>query len=131
MKSTAPADRALFFVAAAFNALVTIGLAIPNTPAWGLLGIAPPQPLLILHLFLVMPAVFGLAYFWIGLNIVGKRSLILVAIIGKLSVFAVALTHYLTGMIPAGLPMLASGDLFFALLFVRVYRRYPKFYGTD
>ena len=117
------ADCTLFFVAAAFNALVTIVLAIPDTPAWGLLGIAPPQPPLILHLFLVMPAVFALAYFWMGMNLVGKRPLLLISIIGKLSVFAVVIAHYLTGHIPAGLPALASGDLVFALLFVRVYRR--------
>lgn len=114
-------NRALFFVAAAFNALVVIALALPDTPAWAMLGTAPPQPLLILHLFLVMPALFGAVYFWIGWNPAGKAPLILVAIIGKLSVFAVVCAHYLAGSVPWGLPALASGDLIFAALFLRVY----------
>jgi hypothetical protein len=114
-------NRALFFVAAAFNALVVIGLLIPDSPAWALLGAAPPEQPIFLHLFLVMAAVFGAAYFWIGWDITGKAPLILVAALGKLSVFAVVIAHYVAGSVTLALPLLASGDLIFAVLFLRVY----------
>ena len=119
-------NRALFFVASAFNALVVIGLLIPNSPAWALLGTTPPEQPIFLHLFLVMAAVFGAAYFWIGWNPLGKAPLILVAAVGKLSVFAVVTAHYFAGSVTIALPTLASGDVFFAVLFLMVYFQFTK-----
>lgn len=115
------ANRTLFFVASAFNALVVLGLLTPNSPAWSLLGATPPEQPIFLHLFLVMAMVFGLAYLWIGWSPAGKAPLILVAAIGKLSVFAVVVAHYVAGSVTDALPVLASGDLIFAALFLRVY----------
>jgi hypothetical protein len=106
-------SRTLFFVAAGFNALVVIGLLIPNSPAWPLLGAMSPEQPLFLHLFLVMVAVFAAAYFWIGWSPAGKAPLILVGAIGKLSVVAVVLAHYVAGSVTVALPVLASGDLIF------------------
>lgn len=121
--NAATTDRAVFFVAAVFNFAVALALLVPESPAWAALDLVVPEHLLIPHLFIVMVAVFGLAYFWIGWAPEGKRALILIAVIGKLSVFAVVMAHYLAGSVTAALPVLASGDLGFALLFLRVFFR--------
>lgn len=126
MSAVSPAERTLFFVAAAFNALVALALVLPGDFAWNLLGLLRPEKMLFVHLFAVMVAAFGLAYFWIARNPGGKRVLIELAIIGKLAVFGVALAHGLAGTAPMSLALLASGDLVFAALFFDFLRRHPQ-----
>ena len=114
----------MFLVAAAFNWLVAVALAIPGSPAWRLVGVPPPEQTLFLHLFVALVAIFGVAYFWIGLDISGKRALVVIAVIGKLSVVAVVIGHYVAGSVPVSLALPAVGDLLFAALFVRfLYRQ--------
>ena len=116
-------ERALFFSAALFNLLVALGFALPDSPVWTLMGVAPPQQLLLLHLLTAFILLFGLAYLWIGLDVRGKAPLILLGAVGKLMMFALALTHWLLGMAPAAFPALGAGDLVYAVLFVGVLMR--------
>lgn len=116
-------ERALFFSAALFNLLVALGFALPNSPVWALLGMAPPQPLLLLHLLIAFILLFGLAYLWIGIDVRGKGPLIVLGAAGKITMFVLALTHWLLGMAPAAFPALGLGDLVYAALFLGVMKR--------
>lgn len=116
-------ERALFFSAALFNLLVALGFALPGSPLWALMGMAPPQQLLLLHLLIAFILLFGLAYLWIGIEVRGKAPLILLGAIGKITMFALALVHWLLGMAPAAFPVLGAGDLVYAALFLGVLKR--------
>jgi hypothetical protein len=118
--------RTLFFVAAAFNWLVALSLVVPNDIAWKIFGMPAPEQKLFLHLFALMAAVFGVAYFWIGRDPAGKRPLILLSVIGKLSVFAVILAHYLAGSVPLSVVGPGLGDLVFAVLFIRFMQHHRE-----
>ena len=125
MRATA-AERSLFGVAAAFNWIVALALAVPGDFAWRLVGLARPTETLFVHLFAAMVAVFGLAYAWIALDPAGKRSLITIAAIGKLCVLPIALVHYLGGSIPFSLVPAAAGDVVFAALFLGFVARHRE-----
>ena len=114
---------ALFFVAALFNFAVAAAFVWPDSPVWHWLGLIKPMQSLIPDLFAMFVALFGVGYFMIALNPRVNRPLILFGAIGKLSVVALVAYHYATGRIGLAVPALASGDLVFALLFLRVYWR--------
>ena len=114
---------ALFFVAALFNFAVAAAFALPDSPVWHWLGLIRPMQSIIPDLFAMFVALFGVGYFMIGLNPRTNRPLILFGIMGKLSVVAIVAFHYATGRIGIAVPALASGDLIFALLFLRAYWR--------
>lgn len=118
--------RAVFWPAAAFNFAVAAALVWPGNPAWTLLGVEYPAQPLFVNLFALFVALFGFAYFWIGIDPAGKRALILFAAAGKLSMVLAAGAHWLAGLAPAAVFALSLGDLAFAILFVRIARRLPQ-----
>jgi hypothetical protein len=120
--SVAPRGRALFTVAALFNFTVAASLSFPSSPMWKLVGMIPPQDTFFLHGFLLMVAAFGCAYFWISREPENKEALIVVAIGGKLAVFALVTAHALAGSVSALMLAPAIGDLVFAVLFLRYLR---------
>lgn len=118
MGVTERATRPLFVTAAVFNWLVALSLALPGDAAWRLVGLARPADTLFLHLSLTFIALFGVAYFWIGVAPAGKAPLVVIGAVGKVAAFAVVFGHYLAGSIPAGVALLGAGDLVFAALFL-------------
>lgn len=115
--------RTLFSIAALFNFTVALLLVFGNATIWKLFGLAaPPQETLFVQLFAVFVALFGAAYFWIGVAPEGKRSLIQLSAAGKLTIFVTIVCETLAGNAPAIMIAPASGDLVFALLFLRTLR---------
>ena len=115
-------DRALFSVAAVFNFGVALGLVLPGSPVWALLHMTPRAPDVFLHLLALFIAIFGGVYVAVARNPAGKRPLVQLAVAGKLAVFAVVLLHFFAGTVPLQLPLLATGDFVFAILFARALK---------
>lgn len=112
--------RKLFFSAAMFNWLVALVLLFGYQPAFELIGLTPiPDHPIFLHLFAVLVAIFGFAYYKAGKDFETNRNLIELGSIAKLIVFAMALGYFLSGTISWQLPLLASVDLIYSLLFIR------------
>ncbi len=114
--------RALFGTAALFNITVAVLLVFGNVTTWKLFGLPPPHETLFVQLFAVFVALFGVAYFWIGLAPADKRPLIQLCAFGKLTIFTTIVLEYLAGNAPAMIIGPASGDLIFAILFLRALR---------
>ncbi len=91
-----------------------------GTPAF------PPESLIYYQGFMLAIIIFGLGYFIVGLNIDENHGIVLMAIIGKLSVFAFFTMHYFNGIIPLIQWMIAIGDLVFAILFIEFLLNYKK-----
>jgi hypothetical protein len=115
-------QRTLFIVAALFNFAVAALLVFGNATTWKLFGLPPPREMLFVQMFAVFVALFGVAYFWIGVAPDGKRPLIQFSAAGKISVFAAIVLEHFAGNAPAMLIGPAAGDLVFAILFLRSLR---------
>jgi len=117
------AHRTLFTLAALFNFVVAILLVFGNATTWKLFGMAePPHETLFVQLFAVFVALFGVAYFWIGIAPAGKRPLIQISAAGKLTIFASIVLEAAAGNAPVVMIGPAAGDLVFAILFLRSLR---------
>jgi hypothetical protein len=119
---TPTAHRTLFITAALFNFAVAALLVFGNATTWKLFGLPPPQETLFVQLFAVFVALFGVAYWWIGIAPDGKRPLIQMSAAGKLTIFTTIVLEHFAGNAPAMIIGPASGDLVFAILFVRALR---------
>jgi hypothetical protein len=60
---------------------------------------------------------FGLAYLWAAVAGRAERFFITVAAAGKLSFFGLVVSFWAFGDLPARAPLVAAGDLMFAVLF--------------
>jgi hypothetical protein len=113
-------NQKLFFSAAIFNWLVALVFLFFYQSAFKLLGITPiPSNPIYLHLFAILVAMFGWAYYKAGVDFIANRNLIELGAIAKVAVFALPFGYFLMGLISWQLPLLASVDLLYALLFIR------------
>jgi hypothetical protein len=113
----------LFFSAAIFNWLVALVFLFAYQPAFKLLGITPiPDNPIYLHLFAILVAMFGWAYYQAGTDFIANRNLIELGAIAKIAVFLLPFGYFLVGLISWQLPLLASVDLLYALLFIRALK---------
>lgn len=109
----------LFGTAAAFNAAVAFGMLAlrPQLSAWFGLDPATGSNAVLANLSAALIAVFGYAYARAALDPLRFRRYIELGMLGKLLVFPAAVTPWLQGETGWQLPLLACGDLLYALLF--------------
>ncbi len=116
--------RLLFVSGAIFNLLAGLPFLIAPEFMAALMGLElNATAAMFLQLTFALVVVFGWVYWMIARDPVRNRPYILLGIILKLLVVAIFFGHWLSGNIPWQLPALASGDIFYALLFWLYYRR--------
>jgi hypothetical protein len=108
--------RALFTVAAIFNALIGLGMlfAYDSLAPW--LGF-PPRPTVWLHIIALVVLVFGYAYWRVAMDPARFREYIVLGIVAKLAFVVAIYGHFLAGDVTATLAALVTADLVFAGLF--------------
>lgn len=82
---------------------------------------------LILNLCAVLVLTFGFAYYLIGRNPDKFRPYVMLGIVGKLSVVAVALPVLISGSQGYLLALMLMVDLVFAILFIHFLRKHPVY----
>lgn len=113
--------KPLFQVAALFNFAVGIPLMLAYPAVAPLLGM-PPSPGVFFHVAIGIVLVFGYAYWCISRDPVQYRPYVVLGVLGKM-VFVVAIYgHWLAGSASSPMAVLVTGDLIFAVLFVRYLR---------
>lgn len=119
--------RWLFGIAAAFNFAVASGLLFCQSWLAPLLGLTPAygSNALFLDLTAMLIAVFGYAYARVAGHPQRFRPYIALGVLGKTLVVLLVFGHWLRGDIDWQLPLLASADALFSLLFLAFLRRLP------
>jgi len=109
----------MFFVAGVFNTILTLLFILKPELAHSLLMKGPtPDAFGFLYFLAALVFTFGVGYFWAAKDIESNRSVIKMAILGKLLVFATAI--WLVMIDRSGkilLMTVGSADLLFAWLF--------------
>jgi hypothetical protein len=108
--------RALFGVAAIFNAVVGVAMLLAFGALAPWLGL-PPQPTVWVHLVALIVLVFGYAYWRVAQDPRRFRDYIVLGMVAKLCFVAVIYGHFLAGGATATLAVLVTADLVFAGLF--------------
>lgn len=122
----ADAARRLFIPAALFN-FVAGGLFLLAMP-WlaGPMRIElTPSALPFVHMTAGAVLLLGWGYWQVAVDPVRNRIVIVLGIIGKLAVVAIAFGHALAGNIGWGVPALTVVDFVFAILFWRFLQDHP------
>jgi hypothetical protein len=117
----------LFAIAAIFNFAIALALMFGRALLGPLLKLEPAagSNALLIDVAAVLIATFGYAYLRAGGDPQRFRPYIVLGVIGKLLVVAVACAHLASGSVAWPLPALASGDLLFAGLFLHYLRGRP------
>ncbi|MDB6145599.1 MAG: hypothetical protein JWP80_4643 [Pseudomonas sp.] len=110
----------LFKSAACFNVLAGLPLLVALRPAASLMGLeVTPTSALFIQITMALVVIFGWAYWMISRDPVRYRPYIVLGVALKILVVSLIYGHWLAGSIPWPLPVLASGDIVYALLFWR------------
>ena len=128
MRGTVSTDgyaRRLFGNAAVFNFIVALALLFLRPWVGPLVRLDPVAGtnLVFVYLSAALVGVFGYTYLRIAQDPARFRPFIEVGVIGKLLAVGAVTWPWLAGDIGWQLPMLVSGDLVFALLFIGFLRR--------
>lgn len=118
--------RALLYVAAAFNVVAAVLVVALARTAPQVLGIEPlyAGQLLYLDLSALLIAGFGAGYALAGRDLARFWPFVALGAACKCGVVALALAYFLTGQAGLLVMSLATGDGFFAVLFVRLLRQH-------
>ncbi len=116
--------RALFAVAAIFNALIGLGMLLAYDAIAPWLGF-PPQPTVWMHIVTLIVLVFGYAYWRVAMDPRRFREYIVLGIVAKLAFVVAIYGHFLAGDATAMLAALVTADLVFAGLFGAYLRGRP------
>lgn len=119
--------RRLFVCAALFNWAVAGSLLLLGDLLGPLLQLDPASGsnLALRDMCMLLVAAFGWSYWRIAFNPQRFRPYIELGILGKSMVVLAIYGHWLAGHIGWQLPLVASGDALFAVLFLNFLRRYP------
>lgn len=110
--------RLLFYVAAVFN-FAGVALLHPASGMATMLRLSPaPGPGVFDQVALVAIFAFGIGYWLVARNPDRNRDLVKIALIAKLGVVAIIVSHFLAGSANLNLVGLVSGDLLFSLAFI-------------
>lgn len=110
----------LFKSAACFNVLAGLPLLVAMRPVADLMGLEiTPTSALFIQITMAIVVIFGWAYWMISVDPVRYRPFVVLGIVLKILVVSLILGHWLAGNIPWRLPLLASGDIVYAVLFWR------------
>ena len=117
--------RKLFGTAAAFNFFVALALLLLRPLVMPLIGLDPiaGTNLVFLYLATSLVAAFGYSYLRVAQDPERHRPFVELGAIGKLLAVAAASWPWVAGEIGWRIPLLASADLVFALLFIDFRRR--------
>ena len=117
--------RKLFGIAAGFNFLVAVGVLVLRPRLAPLIRFDPVAGtnLVFLYLAAALVGTYGYAYLRIAQDPHRFRPFVELGAIGKLLAVAAVTWPWLAGEIGWQLPLLVSGDLVFALLFIDFLRR--------
>lgn len=122
--------RYLFLSASVFNFAAAVTLLFAYKPVFSLIGLTPlPENPIYLHLFALLAASFGLAYYWVSKDFDRNRNLVQLGVITKIAVFAMPLAYFIAGSISWQLPVITSVDLVYAILFASTLRQNPSYKG--
>src|SRR5471030_2950944 len=112
--------RWLFGIAAALNLFVAVGLLFLRPWLAPLLGLNPitGTNLVLVNFAGTMIGLFGYGYLRIARDPARFRPLIHYSAIGKLLAVAGAVWPWLSGVIPSMIPLVMSGDIVLAVLFI-------------
>lgn len=119
--------KILFGIAAAFNLAVAASLTLGWSLSAELLQLSPAEGSnrLLVNVAAVLVLSFGIAYALVAHDPRTYRPYVLLGVIGKLLVVAVAVPVLVSGGPGQLLAGLALGDLLFAVLFLDFLRRHP------
>lgn len=117
--------RALFGIAALFNFSVAAQLWFMRPLLERMLQLDPitGSNVALVKIAAVLIAGFGVAYAYAAWDAQRYRPFIWLGAFGKLAVVATAAGSWLLGEVGLQLPLLAAGDLVFAILFLDYLRR--------
>jgi hypothetical protein len=104
-------------VTAVMNLLAAALFAFPASGVGQLAGLPAPVPPLYAALVALFTALFGGMYAWLARQPRVDRPMVVLAVVGKTSVVALAVAFFLAGVAPARLVGLAGADLAFAAIF--------------
>ena len=110
--------RRALFATAVMNVLAAAAFAPPAASLRALAGFPEaghPLYLLVVGMFIL---IFGLGYLWTAVVGRAERLFIALAAGGKMSFFGLLVGCWAVGTVPIRLPVLGTGDLIFAMLFL-------------
>jgi len=127
LRSMSTYAHLLFGIAGVANLVVAASLLFLRSQIGPLLGLDPVSGtnLVFLYISASFIAVFGYVYLRIAQDPGRYRPFIQLGAIGKLLAVAATAWPWLTGEIGWQLPLVISGDLVFAALFIDFLRRMP------
>jgi len=117
----------MFWSAALFNFIVALFVGPFGAFAYDVLGFdyAPTEHIW-RYLSALLIAMYGIGYALAALEPTMNRNIIILGMMGKLFVVLLVVTMYFTDGIPIGVPIIASGDLLYVLLFFAFLYRTRK-----
>ena len=113
-----PLFRRLLWVAALFNVFGACVLGFPGSALGQMAGLPADVPTVYRVVVDVFVLLFGGSYAWLATQHEPNRPMVVLAALGKTSVFVAFVVLWLAGELTSTSVALASGDLAFAALFV-------------
>ena len=110
--------RRTLFATAGMNILAAAAFVPAAEPLRAVLGIPEAGHALYLLAVGMFILIFGLGYLWAAIAGRAERLFITLAAVGKLSFFGLLVGCWTVGALPIRLPVLGTGDLIFAMLFL-------------
>ena len=110
--------RRALFATAGMNILAAAAFLPAAEPLRALLGFPEAGHALYLLTVGMFILIFGLGYLWAAIAGRAERLFITLAAAGKLSFFGLLVGYWAAGTVPIRLPVLGTGDLIFAMLFL-------------
>ena len=108
----------MFWSAALFNFIVAIIIGFFGTQFYDLAGFDyQPTETIWRYLSALLIGMYGVGYALCAINPTLNRNIIILGLIGKLFVVLLVIALYAAGDIPVGIPVVASGDLIYVILF--------------
>ena len=122
----------IFLVGAIFNWVVACSLFFIPEVLLSLFGATPnPEQSLWVQQFAGLVFVFGIGYYWASRNFEANVQIIKMGVIGKSGVILIGLLNVISGDISWQFMLPASGDLIFAILFVRALKAQASWKSGD
>ena len=114
--------RILFYAAAAFNWVACLLFIEPLglAEAFNLSHAVSTDPFGQIALLAI--GLFGFGYFMVPHDPAAYRGVVILGLVGKIGVVAIAFSHYFAGTVNFNLAGLTLGDVIFAALFFRYLR---------
>lgn len=118
--------KAIFYSAALFNWFIAVWIGFFIESFFAFFAISPvPTEILMAQWFSTLVVAFGLGYFWIALDMVKNRQIILLGGVAKMMLVTTGVLNVMYGMVSWQILIPLAGDFLYALAFFAVYRSIP------